>query len=154
MEKKIETIPIHYNKILDKLKTFERIIIISLTIMMVFVVFISTVRLGWWLVTKIIEPPFLMFNIEQLFVIFGFFLMVLIGIELLESLKVYIKEDKIQVEVIFTIALIAVARKVITLDLKKLPDCTLIGIASIILSLAIGYFLIKRVHINNNITNT
>jgi uncharacterized membrane protein (DUF373 family) len=133
-------------KIIEKLRIFERVIIISLIIMMTLVVFASTVRLGWWLVVQIIEPPFLMFNIDQLFVIFGFFLMVLIGIELLESLKVYIREDKIHVEVIFTIALIAVARKVITLEITKLPDLTLIGIAAVILALSVGYFLIKKAH--------
>jgi uncharacterized membrane protein (DUF373 family) len=133
------------------LKKFERVIIFSLIIMMTLVVFASTVRLGWWLVVQLIEPPFLMFNIEQLFVIFGFFLMILIGIELLESLKVYLSQDKIHVEVIFTIALIAVARKVITLDITKLPELTLLGIAAVIISLAVGYFLIKKSHgISNN----
>ena len=131
---------------MKKLKTFERVIIISLIAMMMIVVFVSTVRLGWWLVKEMISPPFLMFNIEQLFLIFGFFLMILIGIELLESLKVYINEDKIHVEVVFTIALIAVARKVITLEITKLPPITLIGIAAIIIALAMGYFLIKKAH--------
>ncbi|GAX63054.1 hypothetical protein SCALIN_C47_0025 [Candidatus Scalindua japonica] len=131
---------------MKKLKKFERVIIIALIGMMMLVVFVSTVRLGWWLITEMIAPPFLMFNIEQLFVIFGFFLMILIGIELLESLKVYINEDKIHVEVVFTIALIAVARKVITLEITKLPPITLIGIAAIIIALAVGYFLIKKAH--------
>jgi uncharacterized membrane protein (DUF373 family) len=79
-----------------------------------------------------------MFNIDQLFVIFGFFLMILIGIELLEALKVYLSEDKIQVEVIFTIALIAVAKKIITLDIATIPSLTLIGIAAVITSLSVG----------------
>ncbi|KHE92495.1 MAG: phosphate-starvation-inducible PsiE family protein [Candidatus Scalindua rubra] len=131
---------------IKKLKAFERVIIITLISMMMLVVFVSTVRLGWWLVVQLIAPPFLMFNIEQLFVIFGFFLMVLIGIELLESLKVYLSEDKIQVEVIFTIALIAVAKKVITLEISSLPSLTLMGIAAIIASLSVGYFLIKKAH--------
>ncbi len=131
---------------MKKLKAFERAIIISLISMMMLVILVSTVRLGWWLVVQIIAPPFLMFNIEQLFLIFGFFLMILIGIELLESLKVYLNEDKIHVEVVFTIALIAVARKVITLEITKLPDMKLIGIAAIIASLSVGYFLIKKAH--------
>lgn len=131
---------------MKKLKTFERVIIITLLTMMMFVVLVSTVRLGWWLVIELIAPPFLMFNIDQLFIIFGFFLMILIGIELLESLKVYLTEDKIHVEVVFSIALIAVARKVITLEITKLPDITLIGIAAIIIALAAGYFLIKKAH--------
>jgi uncharacterized membrane protein (DUF373 family) len=137
--------------ILKKLRIFERVIVTSLIIMMILVVFASTIRLGWWLVVQLIEPPFLMYNVDKLFVIFGFFLMILIGIELLESLKVYLSKDKIHVEVIFTIALIAVARKVITLDITKLPDATLMGIAAIIISLAVGYFLIKKAH---GISNT
>ncbi|MCR4290920.1 MAG: phosphate-starvation-inducible PsiE family protein [Candidatus Scalindua sp.] len=131
---------------MKKLKTFERVIIITLISMMMLVIFIATVRLGWWLVVQLIEPPFLMFNIDQLFVIFGFFLMVLIGIELLESLKVYLSEDKIQVEVIFSIALIAVAKKIITLEISTLPSHTLIGIAAIVVSLSVGYILIKKAH--------
>ena len=131
---------------MKKLKAFERVIIISLISMMMLVVLVSTVRLGWWLVVQIIAPPFLMFNIEQLFLIFGFFLMILIGLELLESLKVYLNEDKIHVEVVFTIALIAVARKVITLEITKLPPITLIGLAAVIMALAVGYFLIKKAH--------
>jgi uncharacterized membrane protein (DUF373 family) len=59
---------------------------------------------------------------------------------------VYLTEDKIHVEVIFTIALIAVARKVITLEITKLPDLTLIGIVAVIVSLSVRYFLIKKAH--------
>ena len=132
---------------LEKLKKFERVIIYILIIMMVFVVTLSTIRLGWKIVEEMMHPPFLLLNIDQLFIVFGFFLMILIGLELLESLRAYITEDQIHVEVIFTIALIAVARKVITLDMIKLSPQFLIGIATVLFSLAIGYYLIKRAHI-------
>jgi uncharacterized membrane protein (DUF373 family) len=72
--------------------------------------------------------------------------MVLIGIELLESLKVYITEDKIHVEVILSIALIAVARKVISLELTTYPSLTIIAISSLVMTLSAGYFLIKKAH--------
>ena len=114
--------------------------------MMVFVVFLSTIRLGWILVEEMHKPPFLLLNIDEMLQVFGFFLMVLIGVELLESIKAYIKEDQIHVEVVFTVALIAVARKVITLDVAHTSSLALVGIGSIILSLGIGYFLIKKAH--------
>ena len=133
-------------KMLEKLKYFERGIIYVLIVLMVLVVGLSTVRLGWKIVEEMVNPPFLLLNIDQLFVVFGFFLMILIGMELLESLRAYITEDQIHVEVVFTIALIAVARKIITLDMTKLPALTLLGFASVLLSLAVGYFLIKRAH--------
>jgi uncharacterized membrane protein (DUF373 family) len=40
--------------------------------------------------------------------------------------------------------MIAIARKVITLDSGKIEGLTLIGIGFIILSLAAGYYLVKR----------
>ena len=131
---------------LEKVKKFERGIIYTLVILMVFVVALSTIRLGWKIVEEMMKPPVLLLNIEQLFVVFGFFLMILIGLELLESLRAYITEDQIHVEVIFTIALIAVARKVITLDLTKLSPLFLLGLAAVLLALAVGYFLIKKAH--------
>ena len=131
---------------LDKLRKFERVIVYALIILMVFVVAISTIRLGWKIVEELMKPPFLLLNIDQLFVVFGFFLMILLGLELLESLRAYITEDQIHVEVIFTIDLIAVARKVITLDMTKLSSDFLLGIAAVLLALAAGYFLIKKAH--------
>lgn len=132
--------------LLEKLKNFERVIIYTLIILMVFVVAISTIRLGWKIIEELMKPPFLLLNVDQLFVVFGFFLMILIGLELLESLRAYITEAQIHVEVIFTIALIAVARKVITLDMTKLSSDFLLGIAAVLFSLSVGYYLIKRAH--------
>lgn len=45
---------------IKKLKTFEKAIISALIIMMVFVVALSTFRLGWKLVEELMKPPFLM----------------------------------------------------------------------------------------------
>ncbi len=135
-------------KMIERLKKFERIIIYSLIVMMVFVVTLSTIRLGSNIFQEMMKPPKFLLNIDQLFVVFGFFLMILIGLELLESLRSYITADQIHVEVIFTIALIAVARKVITLNLTDISPGLLYGIAGLLLSLGIGYFLIKKAHGN------
>ena len=43
----------------------------------------------------------------------GFFLLVLIGIELLETIKAYLLTNVIHVEIVLEVALIAIARKVI-----------------------------------------
>ncbi len=133
---------------LDKLKRFEQFIIYTLIFLMVFVVSLSTVRLGWKIVEEMMNPPFLLLNIDQLFVVFGFFLMIILGLELLESLRAYITEEQIHVEVIFTIALIAVARKVITLDMTKLSPQFILGLAALLFSLAAGYYLIKKAHVS------
>jgi uncharacterized membrane protein (DUF373 family) len=127
-------------------KKFENIIINSLVVLMATVVLLSTMRFIQTIGIEILKPPYLMLNSDQLFEIFGFFFIILIGLELLESLKVYGKEDVIQVEIILSIALIAVARKVITLDVPHTSGLTLLGVASIILSLSAGYLLIRKAH--------
>jgi uncharacterized membrane protein (DUF373 family) len=71
-------------------------------------------------------------------------MMILIGLELIETIKVYLVEEMVHVEVILLVAIIAVARKVIVLDVKLLPPLSLIGVAAIILALSGGYFLLKR----------
>jgi len=68
-----------------------------------------------------------------------------IGIELLETImKTYITEDNPHYEVVLSVAIIAIARKVIILDLKEVESLSLVGIASIIIALTAGYFLMKK----------
>jgi len=129
---------------LEYLKKFEKIIITSLIVMMTIVVFLSTVELGWIIIKDIMTPPVFLLEIAELLEIFGLFLLVLIGIELLEMIKIYLEKNVIHVEVVFTVAMIAVGRKVVTLDVKELPSLTLIGIAAIILALSLGYYFIKQ----------
>jgi uncharacterized membrane protein (DUF373 family) len=124
----------------------ERVILMSITVMMVFVLFFSTLRLAYMLVKDLISPPMVMLDIKQLLEVFGLFLLVLIGVELLETMKTFIAERVIRVQVVFMVALIAVARKVIILDIKTFPGLTLIGIGVIVVALSVGYYLITRLH--------
>lgn len=47
-------------------------------------------------------------------------------------------------QIVMAVAIIAIARKVIILDVKDLSGLALVGIAAIILALSIGYYLIKK----------
>ena len=125
------------------LKKIERVIVSALLVMMVITVFLATIEVGWILVRDVTTEPMFLLEIEELLDIFGLFLLVLIGIELMETLKVYLTERTVHVEVVFTVALIAVGRKVIILDVKELPGLTLLAIAAIIVAMSFGYFLLK-----------
>src|SRR5262249_52970119 len=50
---------------------------------------------------------------------FGGVLIVLLGLELMETLKAYFSEHRIRVEVILVVAMIAVGRHIIKLDFEK-----------------------------------
>jgi uncharacterized membrane protein (DUF373 family) len=129
---------------LDVLRKFEKVILIALVFMMGVVVFLSTLELGWILIRDIMTPPVILLDIDELLDVFGFFLLVLIGVELLETIKTYFVEHVIHTEVVIEVAMIAIARKVIILDVKELPSSTLLGIAAIIITLAVAYWVVKR----------
>ena len=126
------------------LKMFERYIILALLGMLAFVVFLSTIELILVIYKQLLAEPFLLLNIEDLLDFFGLFLVILIGLELIDATKIYLSEGVVHVEVIFLVALIAITRKVIILDVKTFDPLTLFGIAAIILALSSGFFLLKQ----------
>lgn len=119
-------------------------VVMSLHVMMAFVLCLSTVELCWIIIKDIVSPPVFLLEIDELLDIFGMFLLVMIGIELLETVKIYLSEKTVHVEVVFMVAMIAIARKVIILDIKEVPGMTLIGISAIIVSLSTGYYLLLK----------
>lgn len=129
---------------LEYLKRFEKIIIMSLAMMMSLVILLSTIELGWIIANDIITPPVFLLGIDELLDIFGLFLLVLIGIELLTTIKAYAIEHIVHAEVVLTVAMIAIARKVIILDIKEIPSLTLVGIGVIIIALSLGYYYFKK----------
>jgi uncharacterized membrane protein (DUF373 family) len=129
---------------MERLTKFQNVILMILTWMMALVVLLATVELFYIIIADIVSPPLVLLNIDQLLEIFGYFLLVLIGIELLETFKIYLEENVINVQVVLLVAIIAIARKVIILDVKSLPSMTLIGIGVIVVSLSTGYYLVKK----------
>lgn len=126
------------------LDRFKRALVIIITVMTAAVLVLAVVELGYILVKDFLSPPLFILDITELLELFGLFLLVLIGIELLETMEIYIKENVVHVEVVLTVALIALARKVIILNFNKVSSPTLLGVGVLILSLSIGYYLIKR----------
>jgi uncharacterized membrane protein (DUF373 family) len=131
---------------LNYLKMFERIIVTSLIVMMAITIVLITIELGWLIIKEIATPPFFRPEPKELLNIFGLFLMVLVGIELVYTFKAYLTENELHIEVVLMAALIAVGRKLIILDPKDLAGSTLIGIAAVIVALVFGYYFIKKVH--------
>jgi uncharacterized membrane protein (DUF373 family) len=76
---------------------------------------------------------------------FGGVLTVVLGLELLETLKAYFTEHHVRLEVILVVAIIAVGRQVILLDFEHASGILLLGLSGVILALTSGYFLIKKV---------
>ena len=128
------------------LSYFERYIVLVLMVMMMLVVLVLTVELGIIIGKELLKQPKMLLNFKEILEVFGFFFMILIGLELIDTIKSYLTEERMHVEIVFLVAMIAIARKVIILDLKTLSALTLLGMAAIILALAAGYFFVKLAH--------
>lgn len=126
------------------IKRIEKIIMILLVVLMGITLLFASIELGFVLIKNIIEPPFLLIELQQLLEIFGLFVLILIGFELFQSIKTYIEEDKMRVEVVISVAIIAVSNKIITLDLLKQNALSVMGIGGLIVGLTVGYYLIKK----------
>jgi uncharacterized membrane protein (DUF373 family) len=126
------------------LERFEEIISRALLLMMAAVVLLTTIELGWILVKDVLTPPVFLLEIGEILELLGLFLLVLIGIELMHSVKIFIKRREIHLEAMLVVALVAVARKVIVLEPKELAPEAVLGLAAMALALTIGYYLVKR----------
>ena len=126
------------------LRRFEHVIVSSLLGMMMLAVLVSTIELAVVLVQELSRPPIMLLNIAEMLEVFGFFMMVLIGLELLETIKAYLDEDRVHAEVVFLVALVAVSRKVIILDYNEMTPELLYGTSALIVALGVGYFLVRH----------
>lgn len=126
------------------LNRFERIIVLTLMAFMMIAVFLATIEVGVILWQQMVEPPFMLLNIKELMEVFGFILMVVIGLELLETIKAYLHEHEIHVEVVLLVALVAVARKVIILDYKEMEPEMMLAVAALVISMSAGFFVVRR----------
>jgi uncharacterized membrane protein (DUF373 family) len=71
-------------------------------------------------------------------------LLVLLGLEIRQTLRSYFVEHRVRLEVILVIAIIALGRHIIQLDFAHVDGITLIGIAALALALTSSYYLARR----------
>lgn len=131
---------------LKVLKSVERVIVGSLVVMMTLVLIFAAVDLGWLLFNDLfISEPLFILSVNDLLELFGLFMLVLIGIELLETIiRTYVQRESFHVEVVLSVAIIAVARKIIIMDLKDMQPHSLLGIAAMTICLCAGYYLLRK----------
>lgn len=133
-------------KIFDKV---ESIIAIALLALMTLVVISGTIEIGYEIVTSFIQPPGFFIGVSEFFDVFGLFLMVLIGLELMSSIHMYIEDHKVHAEMMFLVALTAVTRKIVILDASSETPLMVFAIGFLVLALSVGYYFLKLKNIDN-----
>ena len=123
---------------------FERFIVLALLILMMIALLASTIELAIILGEQLLAPPMLLLDIKEMLTVFGFLLMVLIGLELVESIKIYLEQDVFRVEVVILVSIIAVTRKIIIIDYDSVSYQMVLSLAALMVALSAGFFLVKR----------
>jgi uncharacterized membrane protein (DUF373 family) len=130
-------------------ESIETYISYALLALMTVIVISATLEVGYVIATDIFKPPGFFIGVEDLFDLFGLFLMVLIGLELMASIQMYIKSHEIHAEIMLLIAITAITRKVVILDAKVIDPLLLFGIAAVIVALTLGFYLLRRSRIGS-----
>ncbi len=126
------------------IQTFEKVMGLCLAVIMAVVVVLSTIHLAWIVIEEIIAPPAYLFDVYEVLKLLGVLITIIIAIELLDTVRIYFDKRIVKIEVVFLIAMMALAREVIILDLHELSGATLLGVAAIIGALSGGYYLFRR----------
>ena len=125
---------------------FEHIVITILTALIAVIVVVAV----WHLILKVLFGLVLPGNIDpsdyaMFQAVFGMIFAVIIALEFKKSLLVVAerRQNVVQIRSVVMIALLAICRKVIILDIKETDSLEILALAAAILALGIVYWLIR-----------
>jgi uncharacterized membrane protein (DUF373 family) len=139
-----------FSKIISGInKNIIRVLIAVMTVSLI----LASIHLILLIYHKIIDQlPVFLIDVTTLFDIFNLVLIIAVGYELLKSLVIIVSSNSVPTLPIIQIAIIAVANKIITLDLHHTQPMVIVGLAILIAALGITHFLLKNdKHSINNI---
>ena len=125
-------------------KIIEHILIFGILILLSAVLMFALIDVGYEIVKQVKDPPLFIISADNLMQLLSLILIIVIGLELLETVKAYLKEDTIHVELVVMVAIIALARKVIVWDYSKYTHMELIAVAITLLALSGSYLMLKK----------
>jgi len=134
-------------RILAGYRYFEHFIVLVLLGLLMAVVLYATIGLVVFIALTMAEKLHtreVTITLPLLHDVFAGFLMLLIGLELMKTVVMYLEEHVIHVEVVLSVAMIAIARHAIDVDYKVVPPLAMIGMGSIIIALAVGFFFFRK----------
>ncbi len=139
-----------HDRAVKAMQGFEVLIILALQFLTIIMIAVSTVVLFVLAIATIRDDVLHISSVEELLTrvqrsIAGI-LVVVMGLEVLETLKVYLRDHYVRLEVILIVAVIAVSRQVIEIDFDHAGGMLLGGLSALIASLTLGYYLVRRTH--------
>lgn len=141
-----ELSPIHEDRYIRFLHRLIRLSVKILALLMVLVILWGIGDVIYVLYTRLIKPPFLLLQIQDILDTFGAFMAVLIAIEIFINIRLYLESNILPIRLVIATALMAIARKVIIMDYTQLNYQYIYGTGAVVFALGIAYYLIVKAH--------
>jgi len=129
------------------LKNFEKYIFYFLIAILGVYILVEVVTLVYFFFSGLFtveSGKSLFFSKDEGEVIIPAFFGILIALELIDTFKIYLKENEIKAQHLIVIGIIAVSRKLLVLDFAHGNPITNFSLAALIVGLASAYFLLKK----------
>ncbi|WP_323847046.1 phosphate-starvation-inducible PsiE family protein [Microbulbifer magnicolonia] len=125
---------------------FESIVALILTLIIGLIIVVATFRLGYSVISGLLFGILNPLEFEVFQRIFGEIMTLLIALEFNHTLQYVVTRQQsiIQTTVVILIALLALARKFIILDLSSTSAGQLLGLAAVTLALGITYWVLRE----------
>lgn len=118
-------------------------IIYAIMALIAFVIILVTIGLFLDLGTTILGGHYSLEKGEIL-EFFGQLLLVVIGIELLDTIKSLLTESRAKADMVLLVAVTAASREIIIFNYDAADGAIIVGLGVLIASVATGYYLVKR----------
>lgn len=146
---------LHLEKVLGK---FEKVISTILLLVAMFMVCFQTLELIWELVTSFyirIAEVGLSYRPEYAQTVVVLFFNILLTLEIMETIKVYRQDHQTKIEIILIVVMIAISRKILSMDAQKAHFEEELSTAALIIAFALSYFLVRylnrrKIHSHDN----
>jgi uncharacterized membrane protein (DUF373 family) len=132
--------------VLSYYQRFEGLVATVLTVVIALIILVALYRLTFSVIAGLLLGVLDPLDPSVFQMVFGEILTLLIALEFNHTLQYVVKRDQsiIQTKVVLLIALLAVARKFIILDLKDVSAGQLLGLAAITVALGLAYWLVRQ----------
>ena len=134
----------HSDPLVRHLHEVIRFAIRILAVLMVAVILWGVADVIYVIYLNVSAPPIFLLDVNDIFQVFGAFMVVLIAVEIFINIRLYLGTDELPLRLVIATALMAIARKVIVLDLDEIEASHVLAIAAVTLALGITYWLLPR----------
>jgi uncharacterized membrane protein (DUF373 family) len=134
----------HHDPLIRNLHRMIRASVKVLAVVMAILILWTVADVIYVFYQRLMAPPFMLLTVHDIFQMFGAIMVVLIAIEIFINIRLYLGTSVLPVQLVIATALMAIAPKVIVLDLQATSSTYVFAIAAVVVALGVTYWLTSK----------